>query len=160
MSTCLLHISRHGNFITFLDSLIQYLTTLSANIFLISSLNLYWCNLRLFAFYHLSHQKRNCHSPHCHLISGSCREPLDLPSTVSSPSEQPQFPQLHLATLVFYTHQLFSSSLHILEKLNVLLVWVAPSWRKYLSFQKHCWRKMIQTQIYFVRHNLLYLKAW
>lgn len=161
-SMCLLHTFRHGNFTAFLDSLIQCLATLSTNkFFLISSLNLHWCHFRLFAFYHLLPQKGNCHCLHCHLLSGSCRESWDLPSTASSPSEQHQFPQLHITTLVLYTlHQLFSSSLHVLEKLNVFVVWEAPNWTKCLSFRKQCRRKMIQAQNDFVRHNLLYLKVW
>jgi len=51
----LLNTSRDGDSTTYLGSLFQFLTALSVNkFFLISNLNLPWCNLRLFPLsYHL-----------------------------------------------------------------------------------------------------------
>lgn len=68
-STHLSNISRDGDSITSLDSLLQCLTTLSMKkFFLISSLNLPWSNLRPFPLDWLP--------SHYNLFSGTCRETL------------------------------------------------------------------------------------
>ncbi|KAK4824589.1 hypothetical protein QYF61_016834 [Mycteria americana] len=112
-STCLLNTPRDGDSTTSLGSLVQCLTTLLVNkLFLISNLNLPWCNLRPFPLA---------------LLLVVVESNKVFPQPLFLQAEQPQFPQLPLIRLVLQTlHQLCCPSLDTLQHLNVFLIVRGP----------------------------------
>lgn len=87
-STNLFNTSSNGDSTTSLSSLFQFLTTLSMKkFFLISSLNISWCNLKEFSyvlsFFTLSEKTPSS----LHLISGSCIKWCSLPWAFSFPHQ-------------------------------------------------------------------------
>ncbi|KAK4832719.1 LOW QUALITY PROTEIN: hypothetical protein QYF61_025208, partial [Mycteria americana] len=121
LNTC-----RDGDSTTSLGSLFQCLTTLSLNkFFLISNLNLPWCNLRPFPLVlSLVTWEKRPTPPRYTLLSESDEVS---PQPPFLQAEQPQFPQPLPISLVLQTlHQLRCPSLDTLQPLNVSLVVRGP----------------------------------
>ena len=120
-STCFLNTSRHGDSTTSQNSLFQCLTTLSVKkFFLISNLNLPWCNLRPLPLVLslVTWVKRpapaSLQAPFSNKVS---------PQPPLLQTKQPRFLQPLLIRLVLQIpHQPHCSSLDTLQQLNVLLV--------------------------------------
>ncbi|KAK4824710.1 LOW QUALITY PROTEIN: hypothetical protein QYF61_017936 [Mycteria americana] len=124
----LLNTSRDGDSTTSLGSLFQCLITLSVKKnFLISSLNLPWCNLRPFLLsYHLLHGRRDRPPPLYNLLSVVESNKVS-PQPPFLQAKQSQLPQPLLIRFLLQTlHQLRCPSLDMLQHLNVSLVVGGP----------------------------------
>ena len=129
-STRFLNPSRDGDSTTALGSLVQCLATLAVKtFFLISNLNLPWCNLRPLPLFLLlvTWEKR----PTPHLTTTSFQGAVESDKVSPQPpllqTEQPQLPQPLLSRLVLQTPpQPRCPSLDTLQPLHVLLVASGP----------------------------------
>lgn len=112
-STYVLNPSRDGDSITFLGSLLQYLTSLSVNkSFLIPKLNLHLYNLRpLPHVLSLVTRERDQDSPCYSLLSGSHKEHWGLLSASSSPDWTASVP--HMSSFVVHSSPLLDHSVAV-----------------------------------------------
>jgi len=129
MSTCFLNTSRDGDSTISLGSLFQCFITLSVKkFFLISSLNLLWCNLRPFPLVLLlvtGEKRLTATSPTSFQVAVDSEKVSPQPPLLQA--KQAQFPRLLLLRLVLQTpHQPRCPSLDTLQHLNVLLVVRGP----------------------------------
>ena len=141
-STYFLNTSREGDSTTSLGNLFQCLITLSVQkFFLISNLNLPWCNLRplpLIASYLGEETNTHLTTPSCQVVVASNEVP---PQPPLLQTKQPQLPQPLLTRLVLQTpHRPHCPSLDTLQPLNVLLVLRGPPTPEY-------WDGILQPQI-------------